>query len=80
MHPNLATHLHSEECRDIIALLHSCHAKNPYRKYFGACNDLKRALNRCLHKEYEARRAESYQKSIERKKRYQQLMSEEDSK
>lgn len=80
MHPNLATHLHGEECREIIAQLYNCHAENPYRKFIGACNDFKRALNRCLQKEYEVKQKESFQASIERKKRYQKMMREENSK
>lgn len=78
MHPSLARHLHGEECREIIEQLHSCHANHPYKKFFGACNDLKRALNRCLQKEYEVRRKQSYQASVERKRRYKELLQEEE--
>lgn len=78
MHPNLATHLHGDECREIISQLYKCHADKPYRKFFGACNDFKRALNRCLQKEYEIKRAKSFQQSVERKERYQKMMQEEE--
>ena len=80
MHPNLAPHLHGQECREIIAQLYKCHADNPYRKFFGACNEFKRALNRCLQKEYEINRSKSYQASVERKERYRRIMQEENSK
>lgn len=77
MHPNLAAHLHGEECKEIIAQLHKCHSEHPYRKFVGACNDFKRALNNCLQKEYEIKQKKSYQESIERKNRYQKLMEED---
>ncbi len=77
MHPNLATHLHSEECREVISQLYKCHADNPYSKFVGACNDFKRALNRCLQKEYEVKQKKSFQQSIERKKRYREMMQED---
>ena len=47
MHPNLSPHLHTPECNEIIQLLKQCH-QNTFQKYLGACNDLDRALNRCL--------------------------------
>lgn len=80
MHPDLATHLHSEECRQVIAQLYNCHAEHPYKKFVGACNDLKRALNRCLQKEYEVKQKLNYQDSIRRKKQYKKIMQEELSK
>ena len=76
MHPNLAEHLHSEECREVISQLQQCHADYPYKKFLGACNDLKRALNRCLQKEYEVKQKHNYQTSLERKERYQKFLSE----
>ena len=77
MHPNLADHLHGEECRKIIEQLHRCHAEHPYRKFFGICNDFKRALNRCLQKEYE----EKQKANLERAKKVKELykkMNDED--
>lgn len=78
MHPNLAPHLHTE-CRDVIEKLSSCHSQHPYKKFLGACNDLKRALNKCLQQEYETKRRKNYQESVERKKRYQLKVQERDS-
>lgn len=80
MHPNLATHLHGEECREVIAQLYKCHAENPYRKFIGACNEFKRALNSCLQKEYEIKQKKNFQASIDRKERYRRIMQDEDSK
>ena len=82
MHPNLAEHLHSEECREVIAALHQCHTDHPCRKFLGICNDLKRALNKCLQKEYEVKQKQNYKESVDRKERYKKFLIEakEDSK
>lgn len=74
MHPSLAPHLHGEECREVIAKLHKCHAEEPYRKFLGACNDLKIALDRCLKKEYHVRQKANYKSATLRKQRYQEAM------
>lgn len=76
MHPSLAPHLHGEECRQIIEQLHKCHAENPYRKFFGACNEVRRALDRCLQKEYQVRQKKNYQTAHEREKRIQERIKE----
>lgn len=73
MHPNLADHLHGEECRKIIEQLQRCHAEHPYRKFFGACNDLKRALNRCLHEEYKKRQTENLEQARRKREVYKRL-------
>lgn len=73
MHPNLADHLHGEECRKVIEQLQKCHADHPYRKFFGACNDLKRALNRCLHKEYKERQSANLERSRKTKEAYRKM-------
>lgn len=43
------------ECSAFIAAITECHAKNPYLKFFGVCNDQKTALNACLRKEVSRR-------------------------
>lgn len=82
MHPNLADHLHSEKCREVIAALQQCHVEHPHKKFLGACNHLKRALNRCLQEEYQVKQKQNYQESIDRKERYQKFLNqaEENSK
>ena len=77
MHPNLAGHLHTEECRKIIEQLHRCHAEHPFRKFFGVCNDLKRALNRCLQKEYEERQRTNFESAKKFKERYRKRNEED---
>lgn len=73
MHPDLAPHLHGEECRRAIEKLHRCHVENPYRKFFGECNELRRALDRCLQKEYHIRQKKNYKAAIENEKRYEEM-------
>ena len=73
MHPNLADHLHSEECRKVIRELQKCHAEHPYRKFLGACNDLKRALNACLQKEYQERQTTNLEEARRKREAYKRM-------
>ncbi|CAH3180384.1 unnamed protein product, partial [Porites evermanni] len=52
MHPSLAPHLHGD-CLEIIQQLHRCHEQvnTSCWEFLGECNDIKRALNRCLKEE-----------------------------
>lgn len=72
MHPSLAPHLHSEDCRKVIALLHQCHEEHKFAKFLGRCNDLKRELNICLQREYVEKRKHNYDAAQERKKAWQE--------
>ncbi|CAH3186136.1 unnamed protein product [Porites lobata] len=56
MHPSLAPHLHGD-CLEIIEQLHRCHEQHPVGKFLGECNDIKRALNRCLKEETKMKNA-----------------------
>jgi len=56
MHTNLASHLHTPQCNEMIAALEKCHAEKSFTKFFGACNELDTAVNRCLKKERLAKR------------------------
>ena len=67
MHPPLHPHLHSEDCRKIIEALARCHAEHTWKKYLGACNDLKRELDRCLKKEYAEKRRLNLSESQKKK-------------
>jgi len=77
MHSSLAPHLHTPQCREIIRQLESCHRDHPFRKYFGTCNPLKRALDECLRQERAQRRKENYAVALETKRKYKELLKEE---
>ena len=74
MHPSLALHLHDQECVEWIKKLHRCHAENPYRKFLGECNEVRRALDKCLQKEYHVKQGKNYKSAVEREQRYQRLL------
>lgn len=77
MHPPLAPHLHGEECRRIIAQLLRCHEEHSVGKFFGYCNDLKRALDRCLYKEYVERRTRNFEEAQRKKEACRRLAAED---
>ncbi len=77
MHPSLAPHLHGEDCRKVIEQLSKCHEDHPLQKFLGVCNPLKRALNRCLQKEYEERQRKNYELAQEKKKAFKKLYEED---
>jgi len=77
MHPTFAPHLHGEECRKIIQQLNQCHEDHPFRKFVGVCNDLKRALNACLQKEYVEKRKKNYELAQKKKEAFRKLYRED---
>ncbi|KAK7115151.1 hypothetical protein V1264_001080 [Littorina saxatilis] len=56
MHPDLAAHLHSPECNALIDALKRCHEEHSVRMYMGFCNDMERAMTKCLKQERLERR------------------------
>jgi len=58
MHPPLALHLHPL-CKEVIIEFENCHKEHPYKKFIGACNDLKTKLDKCLTEEYQHKRKEN---------------------
>ncbi|XP_068676018.1 COX assembly mitochondrial protein 2 homolog [Montipora capricornis] len=76
MHPSLAPHLHSD-CLEIIKQLHRCHDEHPLGKFFGKCNDLKRALDTCLKEEDLRKRRKNLEDARRKRKKLQEFCSEE---
>lgn len=61
MHPPL--HRPHPLCQQVIELLESCHRENPTKKFFGECNKMKIAVDRCFKFEKERRRQMNYLRS-----------------
>ena len=74
MHPPLALNLHTSQCQQIIRELHECHRNHPLRKFFGACNPIKLALNTCLKQERLERRRLTIEASKKTSQRSQELL------
>ncbi|XP_055357919.1 COX assembly mitochondrial protein 2 homolog [Paramacrobiotus metropolitanus] len=77
MHSDLASHLHTQECNEIIAKLQKCHIEHPFGKFWGYCNDLDFAMTKCLRREKENKRAENRLKAEERVERMRRMREEE---
>ena len=76
MHPTLSDHLHPG-CEEAIRGLESCHASHPLRKFVGACNSAKAALDRCLADEYLVRRELNAAKSKAEKARLKEQLKQD---
>ncbi|CAF0743884.1 unnamed protein product [Brachionus calyciflorus] len=56
MHPNLAKHLHCEECVQLIEEYEKCNKENKYMRYMGVCSDIQYKMTACIQKELRDRR------------------------
>ncbi|KAK8392134.1 hypothetical protein O3P69_017619 [Scylla paramamosain] len=76
MHPDLSPHLHSDKCNALIDQLHSCHEENKLMKFMGACNDIDRAVLKCLKAERLQRRANNIAQAEENRKKIHAKLKE----
>lgn len=61
-------------CEEAIRALSNCHADNRFKKFLGACNNVKAALDRCLADEYLVRRELNAEKSRAEKERLKESL------
>ncbi|XP_044763183.1 COX assembly mitochondrial protein 2 homolog [Coccinella septempunctata] len=71
MHPDLSSHLHTDECNLLIESLQKCHEENPFLKFFGKCNQQDTLMVKCLRQERLARRRKNFEASLEKKAKFQ---------
>ncbi|KAF8497063.1 hypothetical protein F5888DRAFT_1923743 [Russula emetica] len=62
-------------CREFFDALELCHA-NVWAKWTGGCNEAKRKLNKCLHKESVARAARNREDAKMRNARREKALQE----
>jgi len=64
------------QCHEIIELLVKCHDTSPVLKYFGACNNLKAAMDNCLRSEKDVKRKANLIKARELDQLFEKKLSE----
>ncbi|XP_077983507.1 COX assembly mitochondrial protein 2 homolog [Glandiceps talaboti] len=77
MHGDLSSHLHTEECNELIKQLQQCHQENPWKKFTGICNELDTAMIKCLRRERENKRHVNAQKAKEMKEKLARKQQQE---
>ena len=64
------------DCQDVIESLRACHANHAFKKYLGACNTIKAALDECLRLEKKRLLDEINQDLPQRKLRQEEIIKE----
>eukprot|EP00029_Vermamoeba_vermiformis_P004601 TRINITY_DN15154_c0_g1_i1.p1 TRINITY_DN15154_c0_g1~~TRINITY_DN15154_c0_g1_i1.p1 ORF type:complete len:111 (+),score=24.11 TRINITY_DN15154_c0_g1_i1:25-333(+) len=75
VHPPLALHLHPL-CKDVIERFQQCHQENQVGKFFGACNDLRTELDKCLYEEYLQSKQKNLEDARKQRAKYDQMKKE----
>ncbi len=65
------------DCGEAINALKTCHADNPFAKFFGECNDAKYALDACFRAEKEVKRKHNLEKARAFDKKFEALEAAE---
>lgn len=63
-------------CEEVMAALDECHARGFLHKMFGACNEAKREVNRCLRAERLERTARNRETAKAKKEKIQRVWKE----
>ncbi|BES94952.1 Hypothetical protein NTJ_07761 [Nesidiocoris tenuis] len=79
MHVDLAPHLHSDECNELIKQLKDCHVTHDVAKFWGACNDIERLMTRCLRREREGRRQRNAERGILQREKLKSRSAKEET-
>ncbi|CAH1407994.1 unnamed protein product [Nezara viridula] len=69
MHPDLSSHLHSDECNLLIQKLLDCRKENKIGHWFGKCTDIDFELNKCLKREREEKRKRNAESALKRREK-----------
>mmetsp|Transcript_17762 Transcript_17762/g.35052 ORF Transcript_17762/g.35052 Transcript_17762/m.35052 type:complete len:85 (+) Transcript_17762:146-400(+) len=64
-------------CQHVIDALRNCHEENPYKKFFGVCNEPKAALDKCFKAEKEVIRKANADKARESRKRFEERLAKD---
>lgn len=75
MHPPLHLNKHPH-CREAILRLVRCHKQHPVAKFWGVCNEAKRALDACFREEKVLNRQLNKVRAAEEKERFQHVQQE----